>query len=227
MADTKISALTKMTGTNIANVDTLVIVDNNAGETKGVTVANLADALADAFDDIAMTATNVAAGDELLISDGGAAKGITSQELAEAWFNLFTNMTGSNVASADEFIINDNGTAKAITQANALAGFFNVAAAMTGSNVTTNADNLLINDGGTVKDITVDGLFNSKTQSGWGAPTGTATRTTFATRSAGTYTTAGDITAAAIQAIDDHLQVLSERMHAVIDDLTTIGLLSS
>jgi hypothetical protein len=54
---------------------------------------------------------------------------------------------------------------------------------------------------------------------GWGTPTGTLTRTTYAT-----YTSpaiSATPTQAEVQAISDHLQVLSERQAAVISDLKT------
>lgn len=60
---------------------------------------------------------------------------------------------------------------------------------------------------------------------GWGAPTGTATRTTFATY-AGQDIDASP-TEAQVQAIDDHVKVLSERLKALIDDLTTHGLIGA
>lgn len=60
-------------------------------------------------------------------------------------------------------------------------------------------------------------------RTGWTAPTGTATRSTFATF------TGQDISAtpteAEVQAIDNHVKVLSERLKALIDDLTTHGLI--
>jgi len=60
-------------------------------------------------------------------------------------------------------------------------------------------------------------------RTGWTAPTGTATRTTFATF-AGQDISATP-TEAEVQAIDDHVKVLSERLKALIDDLTTHGLI--
>jgi len=62
-------------------------------------------------------------------------------------------------------------------------------------------------------------------RTGWTAPTGTATRTTFATF-AGQDISATP-TEAEVQAIDDHVKVLSERLKALIDDLTTHGLIGT
>jgi hypothetical protein len=62
-------------------------------------------------------------------------------------------------------------------------------------------------------------------RTGWAAPTGTATRTTFATF-AGQDISATP-TEAEVQAIDDHVKVLSERLKALIDDLTTHGLIGT
>ncbi len=62
-------------------------------------------------------------------------------------------------------------------------------------------------------------------RTGWSAPTGTATRTTFATF-AGQDISATP-TEAEVQAIDDHVKVLSERLKALIDDLTTHGLIGT
>jgi len=59
----------------------------------------------------------------------------------------------------------------------------------------------------------------------WGAPTGTATRTTFATYAGQDV---GVIyVEAEVQAIDDHVKVLSQRLKALIDDLTTHGLIGA
>ena len=60
---------------------------------------------------------------------------------------------------------------------------------------------------------------------GWGAPTGTATRTTFATFAG--QDVSATYTEAEVQAIDDHVKVLSERLKALIDDLTTHGLIGT
>jgi hypothetical protein len=62
-------------------------------------------------------------------------------------------------------------------------------------------------------------------RTGWTAPTGTATRTTFATF-AGQDISATP-TEVEVQAIDDHVKVLSERLKALIDDLTTHGLIGT
>lgn len=58
----------------------------------------------------------------------------------------------------------------------------------------------------------------------WGAPTGTATRTTFATYAAPSISASP--TQAEVQALADHVQILSERLAALIDDLQAIGALS-
>jgi hypothetical protein len=54
---------------------------------------------------------------------------------------------------------------------------------------------------------------------GWGAPTGTAARTTFATFAGQTISAVP--TQAEVQNIDDHVKILSQRLKALIDDLTT------
>lgn len=54
-------------------------------------------------------------------------------------------------------------------------------------------------------------------KAGWAIATGTATRTTFATFAGQTIT--NPPTQAEVQAIDDHVKILSERMKATIDDL--------
>ena len=58
---------------------------------------------------------------------------------------------------------------------------------------------------------------------GWTAPTGTASRATFATYAG--QTISDPPTQAEVQAIDDHLKALSERLKALIDDATTHGLI--
>jgi hypothetical protein len=60
---------------------------------------------------------------------------------------------------------------------------------------------------------------------GWVAPTGTATRSTFATYAGQDVSVL--YTEAEVQAIDDHVKVLSERLKALIDDLTTHGLIGT
>jgi hypothetical protein len=62
-------------------------------------------------------------------------------------------------------------------------------------------------------------------QTGWGAPTGTATRTTYATFAG--QTISDPPTQTEVQNIDDHVVILSERLHALIDDLTTHGLIGT
>jgi hypothetical protein len=54
-------------------------------------------------------------------------------------------------------------------------------------------------------------------QTGWATATGTATRTTFATFAG--QTISNPPTQAQVQAIDNHVKILSERMKALIDDL--------
>jgi len=58
----------------------------------------------------------------------------------------------------------------------------------------------------------------------WAAATGTADRTTYATYTAPTIS--GPPTQAEVQAIANHVQVLSERLKALIDDLQANGALT-
>lgn len=60
-------------------------------------------------------------------------------------------------------------------------------------------------------------------KTGWAAPTGTATRTTFATYAGQDVT--DPPTETEVQNIDDHVKILSERLKALIDDLTSHGLI--
>jgi len=60
---------------------------------------------------------------------------------------------------------------------------------------------------------------------GWTAPTGTAARTTFATYAG--QEVSGSYDDEEVQAIDDHVKVLSQRLKALIDDLTTHGLIGT
>jgi hypothetical protein len=62
-------------------------------------------------------------------------------------------------------------------------------------------------------------------RTGWGAPTGTATRTTFATYAG--QNVSSSFVEAEVQAIDDHVKILSERLKGLIDDLTTHGLIGA
>lgn len=77
--------------------------------------------------------------------------------------------------------------------------------------------------------IAVDGFYQQGTKvvgariSGWGAPTGTAARTTFATYAA--PTASGTYSQAEMQAVMNALQITSQRLKALIDDLRTHGLL--
>lgn len=59
------------------------------------------------------------------------------------------------------------------------------------------------------------------TTSGWASPTGTADRTTFSTYSAPTISASP--TQAEVQAIADAVQVHSQRLKALIDDLKANG----
>lgn len=56
---------------------------------------------------------------------------------------------------------------------------------------------------------------------GWGAPSGTLTRTTFAAYAG--QTVSNPPTQAQVQAIDDHLKIVSERLAALVTDQITQG----
>jgi Tfp pilus assembly PilM family ATPase len=58
----------------------------------------------------------------------------------------------------------------------------------------------------------------------WGTPTGTLTRTTFATYAGQTISAVP--TQAEVQAIDDHVKVISERLAALISDLRAADVLT-
>ncbi len=58
-------------------------------------------------------------------------------------------------------------------------------------------------------------------KTGWGVPTGTLTRTTFATFAG--QTISASPTQAEVEAIDDHLKIVSERVAALINDLHSGG----
>lgn len=58
----------------------------------------------------------------------------------------------------------------------------------------------------------------------WTAATGTASRATFATFAG--QTISASPTQAEVQAIDDHVKILSQRMKALIDDLKANGALT-
>lgn len=60
--------------------------------------------------------------------------------------------------------------------------------------------------------------------SAWTAPTGTASRATFATYAG--QTVSNPPTQAQVQAIDDHVKLLSERVKAIVDDLKANGTLT-
>lgn len=59
---------------------------------------------------------------------------------------------------------------------------------------------------------------------GWGTPSSTLARTTFTTYAGQTVSAA--YVQAEVQAIDDHIKILSQRLGALITDLLTKGLLS-
>lgn len=69
-----------------------------------------------------------------------------------------------------------------------------------------------------------DNVVGSR-KTGWAAPTGTATRTTFATYAGQDVT--DPPTETEVQNIDDHVKILSERLKALIDDLTSHGLIGA
>lgn len=60
-------------------------------------------------------------------------------------------------------------------------------------------------------------LGNLTTRTGWTAPTGTASRATYVTYAG--QTISNPPTQAQVQAIDDHLKILSRHQKALIDDL--------
>lgn len=74
--------------------------------------------------------------------------------------------------------------------------------------------------------FSVDGTqVLSNRVTGWGSPTGTAARTTFAT-----YTSpdiSASYTEAEVQALADHVEILSQRLKALLDDLATHGVIGS
>jgi hypothetical protein len=65
----------------------------------------------------------------------------------------------------------------------------------------------------------------SARRTGWGVPSGTAARAAFATFAAPAVSSAP--TQSEVQAIGDHVQVLSERLKAMVDDLTAHGLIGA
>lgn len=70
--------------------------------------------------------------------------------------------------------------------------------------------------------VGTDNVVGSR-KTGWAAPTGTATRSTFATYAGQDIT--DPPTETEVQNIDDHVKMLSERLKALIDDLTSHGLI--
>lgn len=79
---------------------------------------------------------------------------------------------------------------------------------------------------GAIGSITVDGTKVIGPQiTGWGTPTGTSTRTSFATYTAPTIS--NPPTQAEVQAVADAVQSLSQHLKALIDDLKTHGLIAT
>lgn len=70
----------------------------------------------------------------------------------------------------------------------------------------------------------VSNKVDKNTSSGWSAPTGTTSKSGFATYTAPTISASP--TQAEVQAIADHLQALSRHMKALIDAGVSSGLLS-
>jgi hypothetical protein len=74
--------------------------------------------------------------------------------------------------------------------------------------------------GFTVANVAPDTYVRRGLMSGWANATGTAARTAFATYTAPTIS--NPPTQAEVQAIANHVQILSQHMKAVIDDLKTL-----
>ena len=70
-----------------------------------------------------------------------------------------------------------------------------------------------------------NGKVAKNTSTGWVAPTGTASKATFATYAASTIS--NPPTQAEVQAIANHLQVLSQHMKALIDAAMTANLITT
>lgn len=86
MADTTISALTALTGANLAAGDRFVVDDVDAAATKHITAAELFTALPVVLSTAMLGSDVVPATDELLVSDAGVMKTMTFDELISAIF---------------------------------------------------------------------------------------------------------------------------------------------
>jgi hypothetical protein len=112
---TKVTDLTALSGSGVADTDTFYIVDGTVS--KKITAVELFSAWPAAVT-TELAGSAVASTDEFLVSDAGVAKTITAVEL----FNSFpaavtTELLGTNAVSTDELLISDAGVAKTITLA--------------------------------------------------------------------------------------------------------------
>lgn len=187
-----------------------------------------------------MTPTHAAKLDAFTINSGnvgiGVDPGVVLLSLYSATnFNLFTLKCGSATGytrmkyegtgvSFTSGVGNASATITELQNKYYVYDFTNIGISFTITPATQYAD--FYGQVNTKEAFSVDGTqVLSNRVTGWGSPTGTAARTTFATY------TAPDISAsyteAEIQALADHVEILSQRLKALLDDLATHGVIGS
>lgn len=143
----------------------------------------------------------------------------------QQWWQSIVSKLETQETNQDQLItdLQDTQAELAVAQADLAAAVADIAAAQ--ADITAaEADIVAINtDIGTIYG-TLPNYVVKDVGAAWTAPTGTASRATFATY--GGQTVSNPPTQAEVQAIDDHVVILSQRLKALIDDLQANGALT-
>ena len=157
-------------------------------------------------------------------ADINASAAIALAKLAAVTAGQVVLGNASNVATATEVtgdVTIDSSGVTAIGSGVIVDADVSASAAIAGSKISPDFGSQNVTTTGVYRISGIDVV--GARQTGWVAPTGTASRATFASYAG--QTVSDPPTQAEVQAIDDHLKVLSETLKALIDDLTTHGLI--
>lgn len=178
-----------------------------------------------------LVGSDVTAGDLLAIYDVSTSKTkkILFEDIIEAVAALWGPTTvGGAVTASDTFFVRRGGNAWTMHPSALAAVVFDAGASadMTASNVNAAADDMVISDGGgasggVVKRISVANLLASNPQGTWASPSGSFSRATFTAFAHATHS--ATYNSGLVNAVSEHVTLLSERLHALIDDLKALG----
>ncbi len=119
MADTKVSALSSITGPNLVATDLMYVIDVGGGpESRQITIAEFWNSIETTLT-TNLAAADIVGGDLLVVADASAnaAKNVTMTDLWTSWPVVITTAYdgAGAVGAEDELLISDNGVAKAVT----------------------------------------------------------------------------------------------------------------